>query len=93
MRFEELLQDKWRDGMKEGIAKGKEEGIAQGKADGIVEGKIESIFEFLQDIGEVPEDLKKQIESQTDLETLSRWLKLAARSVSIEEFMSKIKAV
>ena len=69
MRFEELLQDKWRDGMKEGIAKGKEEGIAQGK--------VESIFEFLQDLGEVPEDLKKQIESQTDLETLSRWLKPA----------------
>ncbi len=35
--------------------------------------KVESIFELLQDLGKVPEDLKKQIESQTDLETLSRW--------------------
>ena len=39
--------------------------------------KVESIFELLQDLGKVPEDLKKQIESQTDLETLSRWLKPA----------------
>lgn len=70
MRFEELLQDKWRDGL--------------------AEGKIESIFELLQEIGEVPEDLRKQIESQTDLETLSQWLKLAAKSASIEEFISKM---
>ena len=35
--------------------------------------KVESIFELLQELGKVPEDLKKQIESQTDLETLSRW--------------------
>ena len=85
MRFEELLQDKWRDGMKQGMA----EGIAKGKADG----KGESILELLQDLGEVPEDLKKQIESQTDMETLSRWLKLAARSASIEEFMSKMETI
>lgn len=77
MRFEELLQDKWRDGIKKGI----------------VEGKVEDILELLRELGEVPEDLKKQIESQTDMETLSRWLKLAARSASVEEFMSKMETI
>ena len=51
--------------------------------------KIEDILELLNDIGTIPEDLKLTIESETNSNTLSAWLKLAARSESIEDFRKK----
>lgn len=74
MRFEELLQDS----------------RADGKAEGKAEGKVEAILELLQETGEIPENLQALIKNQTDMETLSRWLKLAAKSGSVEEFVSKM---
>ena len=44
------------------------------------ESKAEDIIELLEDVGEVPNALRSQIMEQTDLVTLNRWLKLAARS-------------
>ena len=56
-----------------------EEGKAQGKA--------EDILELLGECcAAVPAELKNAIQSETDSETLKRWLKLAARSDSIESF-------
>ena len=54
-----------------------------------LEGKIESILELLEDIGNVPDDLKQVIEAETDSNTLSTWLKPAAKAESIEEFREK----
>ena len=54
-----------------------------------LEGKIESILELLEDIGNVPDDLKQIIEAETDSNTLSTWLKPAAKAESIEEFREK----
>ena len=51
--------------------------------------KIEDILELLNDIGTIPEDLKLTIESETNSNTLSAWLKLAARSENIDEFRKK----
>lgn len=76
MWLEELLRERWNEG--------KEEGQTEGK----VEGRMEDILGFLQELGEVPEDLQAQIKSQTDPEILRQWLKTAARSGSIEEFIS-----
>lgn len=56
--------------------------------EGKVESRTEDILGFLQELGGVPEDLQAQIKSQTDPEILRQWLKTAARSGSIEEFIS-----
>lgn len=58
-----------------GIEKGREEGRAEGHAEGERKSKIDDILNFLSDLGSVPEDLKETIRSQTDISTLSNWLK------------------
>ena len=70
----DIGQERYEEGKAEGIAEGKMEGIA------------ESVLELLGEYCEVPEDLKNTIQSEADIDTLSRWLKLAARSDSIESF-------
>lgn len=50
------------------------------------ESKAEDIIELLEDVGEVPNALRSQIMEQTDLVTLNRLLKLAAKAQSIEAF-------
>jgi hypothetical protein len=69
---------------------GKREGISQGKQEGLLQGKIESILELLGEISEVPEDLVVLINKQTDPEFLNKWLIIAAKSKTIEEFRSKM---
>ena len=59
------------------------------REDGKIEGKIEDILELLNDIGNVPDDLKQVIEAETDSNTLSTWHKLAAKAESIEAFREK----
>ena len=44
------------------------------------------ILELLSELGEVPDALRNIIESKKDIETLSKWLKLAAKSTTIKEF-------
>ena len=68
------------------IYQGREEGREEGKA----EGKAEVIIDFLNDIGELPDSLENLIMKQTDAQTLQKWLKLAARAGSIEEFEKTI---
>ena len=78
-------------GKSEGIAQGRAEGIALGKAEGIALGKAEDILQLLEDLGEVPEPLKKRIQEETDLQVLSRWLKAAAKAETITEFKKQVK--
>ena len=44
-----------------------------------MEGKAESIIELLEELGPVPEELRKKIMKERDAETLKGWLKLAAK--------------
>lgn len=55
------------------------------------EGKAEGILELLEDIGTVPETLRKEIQEQKNLEILSRWHKRAARVGTIDEFERFLK--
>ena len=58
----------------------------EGKQIGIINGKIESVLELLEDKGEVPEKVKAEIFAETDPEVLKKWLRLAAKSETIEEY-------
>ena len=50
------------------------------------EGRAEDILEILSDKGEVSDDLREKIMIQRDMECLSKWLKAAVRSETVEEF-------
>lgn len=58
--------------------------------EGLATGIAESIKVFLSDLGTIPENITKRIDNETDLDILRRWLKLVAKSSSIEEFMQKM---
>ena len=58
----------------------------EGKQIGIINGKLE----LLEDKGEVPEKVKAEIFAETDPEVLKKWLRLAAKSETIEEFCKEI---
>ena len=86
MLLEELLKEERENGRIEGRA----EGRAEGKVEGKVEGKAESILELLSDLGEVPEELRKKILGEKDLDILKSYLKKASASKTIEEFQKLI---
>lgn len=62
---------------------------AEGRAEGRVESKAEAVLEFLEDLGEIPEYVRERIMNEKDLQTLTRWFKLAAKADSFEEFLNK----
>ena len=68
----------------------RDEGVEFGKQIGIINGKIEDVLELLEDKGEVPEKVKTEIFAETNLEVLKKWLRLAAKSETIEEFCKEI---
>lgn len=75
-----------QEGRSEGELLGETRGIARGKA----KGKADDILELLDELGEVPEELRMLIYDETDLKRLTGWVKLAARSGSVEEFTEKM---
>lgn len=76
--------------LEEGYEKGLEDGLASGRSEGKMEGKAESILNLLEESGTVPDDIRQQILSMTDIETLAKWLKLAAKVDSVDEFVQTI---
>ena len=61
-----------------------------GRIQGMLETKIADIFELLEDIGEIPQELHEKINAETNIEILRKMLKLAAKADSIEEFERRI---
>lgn len=55
---------------------------------GRTEMKVQDILELLEDLGEVPEDVKQKICVEQKMDILKRWFKLAAKSQSIDEFVN-----
>lgn len=60
---------------------------------GRAEGKAEDILELLGEFGDVSDKLKEKILSQTDLEILSKWLRIVFKSDSVEDFIKKAEIV
>ena len=63
-----------------------EEGNKAGKVKGRVMGRAESILEILEELGTVPEELRRRLLEETDLQRLKNWLKEAIKAASIEDF-------
>lgn len=64
----------------------RQEGKAEGKREGRREGMVEAILELLEDLGKIPNCLRKRICQETNPKLLSRWHKHAARASSLAEF-------
>ncbi len=60
------------------------------KQEAAQETQVENILEFLGDLGDVSEDLKKRLEDEDDIKKLRKWCKLAARAKSIQEFQVQL---
>lgn len=82
----------------EAVKKGMEDmkGLGQSIADknlktGIRQGIQQGIMELLSELGEVSTELSDAIYSQTDLDTLKNWLKLAAKAEAINDFVDKMQ--
>ena len=64
--------------------------LSDERAEGKAEGKAEDIIELLEELGTISEELKEKVMSETNLNTLRRWLKQAAKAESIEQFMQQM---
>lgn len=54
---------------------------------GRAEGRALAIIELLEELGQVSDILKTRVMEETDISVLTGWLKLAAKSESVESFM------
>lgn len=88
--LKEMRERGLADGKEQGIELGMAEGRAQGMAQGMAQGRAAAILELLRELGTVPENLEKIILEQTDTEVLKKWLKIAAKAESVDEFKSKM---
>lgn len=61
----------------------------EGEKSGEARGRINSIVLLLEDIGPVSSELRKEIMGETDDDTLKKWLRIAARAKSIDEFVKE----
>ena len=61
-----------------------------GQREGKFSTKSEDIMELLEDYGVIPEELHKKILNEQDPDTLKKWLKLAAKVSSMDEFAAKM---
>ena len=50
------------------------------------EGKAEDVLVLLAELGAVSEELRRTVMETRDLEKLKTWLKLAAKTESVEQF-------
>ena len=78
MLLEELIKEEREDARQQALLEGRELGIS--------EGRISDILELLSDLGEVPEDIRKTLEEETDPEVLKICLKQAVKAASMDEF-------
>ena len=76
------------------MIEGKKQGIIEGRVEGRAEGRkeecIDNIIQYLEELSDVPEELREKIMAEQDLSVLRRWIKLAAKADSIEQFMSEM---
>lgn len=85
MIFKEMMRDERK--------AGREEGRAEGRKEGALLAKRASIFELLEDVGRISEELEVKIHELSDEEQLKGLLKLASKVESIEDFEEEAKKV
>ena len=63
--------------------------MAESMAESLAASKVaQSILSLVAELGIIPAEEQQRIAGEQDDETLEKWLKLAARSTTVEEFLS-----
>lgn len=88
IRDYEWLMNKSREA---GFEDGFKDGFKDGFEDGIKNGRATAIFDLLEELTPVPDELRKVIFSENDPDILKKWLSLAAKAESVEQFEQAIK--
>ena len=70
-----------------------EEMLRDERAAGRREERQSILRSFLEDFGSIPPELEKKLFEESDATVLKNWLKIAATSKSIEEFIQKIPVI
>jgi len=81
------------EGRAEGIAEGRAEGIAEGRAEGIVNNLRQIIYDFLEHLGEIPDDIHRGIADEQDEAALRKWCMAAPGSKSFADFRGHMETV
>ena len=63
---------------------------AEGHAEGCASALQETLILFLQNFGEVPDELSNDIKKQQDIAVLKTWMQTAFQSKTLEEFIQKM---
>lgn len=89
----ETLAESMAESMAETLAKPMAEPLAETLAKPLAESlaasKVaQSILSLAAELGTIPAEEQQRIAGEQDDETLEKWLKLAARSTTVEEFLS-----
>ena len=75
--------------MAESMAETLAESLAKPMAESLAASKVaQSILSLAAELGTIPAEQQQRIAGEQDDETLEKWLKLAARSTTVEEFLS-----
>ena len=73
----------------ESMAETRAESMAETLAESLAASKVaQSILSLAAELGTIPAEEQQRIAGEQDDETLEKWLKLAARSTTVEEFLS-----
>ena len=71
-----------------------EEGLERGMKRGLEQGELnrsrQAIFDLLEDLGDIPQDIHARIDAEDNMEALRMWLKIAAKAISFNAFREKI---
>ena len=91
--YEERQKDQWDRWAFEDTARneGRAEGEAIGKAKGELKRSQQDILDLLEELGEIPEDIRCRILAMEDTEILRRWLKTAAKATSFDAFRESME--
>ena len=88
-RRAKLMAPSIAESMAETLAKPMAETLAKLMAESLAASKVaQSILSLAAELGTIPAEEQQRIAGEQDDETLEKWLKLAARSTTVEEFLS-----
>lgn len=85
----ESMAETLAESMAETRAESMAEPLAKPLAESLAASKVaQSILSLAAELGTIPAEEQQRIAGEQDDETLEKWLKLAARSTTVEEFLS-----
>ena len=88
-RRAKLMAPSIAESMAETLAKPMAETLAKPMAESLAASKVaQSILSLAAELGTIPAEEQQRIAGEQDDETLEKWLKLAARSTTVEAFLS-----